>query len=69
MITRSEAIEKAREHLSNPAYPPDLIAYMLLDHISEETEESLYNLAWVLSHYGSCHRNDIRGLIELMECV
>ena len=65
-MTKAEAIQRARQQLADPRnYDPGLVAYMLTDFIGRD--EPLYDLAWGLGHDGSCHKNDVIGLIELME--
>ena len=62
-LDKSYAISRARDHLSDPVYQPTLVAYMLYDY----ADEHLKDLAWILGHDDNCTKNDVIGLIELME--
>ena len=66
-MTKEEALQYAKEKLADPTFHDyELIAYILRDNISEDTP--YWTLAYLLAtgEYG-CSRNDVIGLVELME--
>ena len=62
-----DAIEKAKQQLDDPHYMPSLVAYMLLDYLNDR--HPCFDLAWILGHDDNCHKNDVVGLIELLERI
>jgi hypothetical protein len=68
-MTREEAIQYAKDKLADVAFHDyELIAFILRDEIDVDADHDLWALAYLLSSgdYG-CSRNDVIGLIELME--
>jgi hypothetical protein len=63
----STHIANAHKNLENPHHDPDLIAYTFIDHKEELEAMGLYDLCWALAHDLNCHRNDIKGFLELLE--
>jgi hypothetical protein len=68
-MTRDEAIQYAKDKLADVAFHDyELIAFILRDEIDVDVDHDLWILAYLLSsgEYG-CSRNDVIGLLELME--
>jgi len=45
---------------------PSLVASMLQGR-DEVTAAGLDDLVWALAHDGTCHRNDVLGMLDLLE--
>ena len=62
--TRPGKLFLARELIDKD---PMAAAYAIMMRLDEGSP--YYDLAWALSHDGSCHRNDVYGLIEYLPDV
>ena len=60
------AIEYSRKELDKPDYDPQ-VATIILRDLPEVERADLKDLAWAIYRDGSAHKNDVLGLIELLE--